>query len=176
MSSFCTAKATHIFSAKNCSIFCVSLDVNFNESLTDDVVSFEQLDPEKYKSIKYTPHPPPQHTHCEKGGKYVHVRDISFSSISVPLNKKMFVSFQSYSTPELWIMSMAGSWLAVLSTGKSLPNQLTLSQLIWICTVFHCMRIFYQQPGSDDLIYKWLWHLNLFNTISIQQSALNQLS
>ena len=40
MSSFCTAKATHIFSAKN---FCISLDVNFNESLTNDIVSFEQL-------------------------------------------------------------------------------------------------------------------------------------
>ena len=27
------------------SSFCVSLDVNFNESLTNDVVSFEQLGP-----------------------------------------------------------------------------------------------------------------------------------
>ena len=26
---------------------CVSLDVNFNESLTNDVVSFEQLGPEQ---------------------------------------------------------------------------------------------------------------------------------
>ena len=34
VSSFCTAKKQHI---------CVSLDVNFNESLTNDVVSFEQL-------------------------------------------------------------------------------------------------------------------------------------
>ena len=38
------AKATHIFSAKYQNI-CVSLDVNFNESLTNDVVSFEQLGP-----------------------------------------------------------------------------------------------------------------------------------
>ena len=45
MSSFCSAKATHIFSAKNFSIFCISLDVNFNKSLTNDIVSFEQLDP-----------------------------------------------------------------------------------------------------------------------------------
>ena len=37
------AKATHIFLAKN--FICVSLDVNFNESLTNDVVSFEQLGP-----------------------------------------------------------------------------------------------------------------------------------
>ena len=44
MSSFCTAKATHIFSVKNFSI-SASLDVNFNESLTDDIVSFEQMGP-----------------------------------------------------------------------------------------------------------------------------------
>ena len=45
MSSFCTAKATHIFSAKKkFQNICVSLDVNFNESLTN-VISFEQLGP-----------------------------------------------------------------------------------------------------------------------------------
>ena len=46
MSSFCTAKATHIFFSKKFQHICVSLDVNFNESLTNDVVSFEQLGPE----------------------------------------------------------------------------------------------------------------------------------
>ena len=35
----------HFFSQKFQHI-CVSLDVNFNESLTNDVVSFEQLGPE----------------------------------------------------------------------------------------------------------------------------------
>ena len=35
-------KLLTFFSAKNQHI-CVSLDVNFNESLTNDVVSFEQL-------------------------------------------------------------------------------------------------------------------------------------
>ena len=45
MSSFCTAKATHIFFSKNFQHICVSLDVNFNESLTNNVVSFEQLGP-----------------------------------------------------------------------------------------------------------------------------------
>ena len=48
VSSFCNAKATHIFSAKNFSIYWnirVSLDLNFNESLTNDIVSFEQLGP-----------------------------------------------------------------------------------------------------------------------------------
>ena len=37
MSSFFSKKFRHI---------CVSLDVNFNESLTNDVVSFEQLGPD----------------------------------------------------------------------------------------------------------------------------------
>ena len=45
VSSFCTAKAIHIFSAKKKKKkkknqhICVSLDVKFNESLTNDVVS-----------------------------------------------------------------------------------------------------------------------------------------
>ena len=51
----------HIFSAKNsaCKSYshffskkfqhnCVSLDVNFNESLTNDIVSFEQLGPDNH--------------------------------------------------------------------------------------------------------------------------------
>ena len=46
MSSFCTAKATHIFSAKKFQHICVSLNINFNVSLTNDVVSFEQLGPD----------------------------------------------------------------------------------------------------------------------------------
>ena len=46
MSSFCTAKATHIFFSKKFQHICVSLDVNFNESLTNDVISFEQLGPD----------------------------------------------------------------------------------------------------------------------------------
>ena len=45
MSSFCTAKATHILFSKKFQHICVSLDLNFNESLTNDIVSFEQLGP-----------------------------------------------------------------------------------------------------------------------------------
>ena len=45
MSSFCTAKATHIFFSKKSQHICISLDVNFKESLTNDIVSFEQLGP-----------------------------------------------------------------------------------------------------------------------------------
>ena len=33
------------FFQQKISAICVSLDVNFNESLTNDIVSFEQLDP-----------------------------------------------------------------------------------------------------------------------------------
>ena len=47
MSSFCSAKATHIFSVKKFQHICVSLDVNFNELLTNDILSFEQLGPVK---------------------------------------------------------------------------------------------------------------------------------
>ena len=45
MSSFCTAKATHIFFSKKFQHICVSLDLNFNELLTNYIVSFEQLGP-----------------------------------------------------------------------------------------------------------------------------------
>ena len=48
VSSFCTAKSTHIFFSKKFQHICVSFDVNFNESLTNDVVSFEQLGLERY--------------------------------------------------------------------------------------------------------------------------------
>ena len=41
---------SHFFSKKFQHI-CVSLDVNFNESLTNDIVSFEQLDPGIINSI-----------------------------------------------------------------------------------------------------------------------------
>ena len=43
VSSFCT---TQIVFSKKFQHICVSLDVNFNEWLTNDVVSFEQLRPE----------------------------------------------------------------------------------------------------------------------------------
>ena len=42
----------HFFSKKFQHI-CVSLDVNFNESLTNDIVSFEQLGPDVTQKIIY---------------------------------------------------------------------------------------------------------------------------
>ena len=40
-----TAKATHVFFSQKLHHICVSFDVNFNESLTNDIFSFEQLRP-----------------------------------------------------------------------------------------------------------------------------------
>ena len=39
------------FFSKKFQHICVSLDVNFNESLTNDVISFEQLGPDYYPSV-----------------------------------------------------------------------------------------------------------------------------
>ena len=44
--AFAVQKLLTFFFSKNIQHICVSLDVNFNESLTNDVVSFEQLGPE----------------------------------------------------------------------------------------------------------------------------------
>ena len=40
------AKATHIFSSKNISVYVIFNDQSFNDTLTNDIVSFEQLGPE----------------------------------------------------------------------------------------------------------------------------------
>ena len=43
--AFAYAKATHIFFCKNISIYAIFNDQSFNEPLTNDIVSFEQLGP-----------------------------------------------------------------------------------------------------------------------------------
>ena len=48
----CECKSYSHFFSKKFQHICVSLDVNFNESLTNDVVSFEQLGPEMYNTIR----------------------------------------------------------------------------------------------------------------------------
>ena len=58
MSSFCThCKSYSHFFSKKFQHICISLDVNFNKSLTNDVVRFEQLGPGSYLdsplSLKY---------------------------------------------------------------------------------------------------------------------------
>ena len=40
------AKAAHIFVSKNNSVYAVFYDQSFNDTLTKDIVSFEQLGPE----------------------------------------------------------------------------------------------------------------------------------
>ena len=44
--AFANAKATHIFVSKNISVYAVFDDQNFNDTLTNDIVSFEQLGPD----------------------------------------------------------------------------------------------------------------------------------
>ena len=50
MNSFCTAlqKLLTFFFSKKIQHICVALDVNFNELLTNDIVSFEQLGPDHF--------------------------------------------------------------------------------------------------------------------------------
>ena len=43
--AFANAKATHIFSAKNISIYAILSDQSFNITLTNNIISFEQLGP-----------------------------------------------------------------------------------------------------------------------------------
>ena len=42
---FANAKATHIFFSKNISTYAIFNDQSFNNTLTYDIVSFEQLGP-----------------------------------------------------------------------------------------------------------------------------------
>ena len=43
--AFANAKATHIFFSKNISIYAVFNDQSFNDTLTNGIISFEQLSP-----------------------------------------------------------------------------------------------------------------------------------
>ena len=43
--AFANAKAVHIFSEKNSSVYAIFNDQSFNDTLTNDIVSFEQLGP-----------------------------------------------------------------------------------------------------------------------------------
>ena len=52
--AFANAKATHIFSAKNISIHAIFNDQSFNDMLTNDIVSFEQLGSENKKIYHMT--------------------------------------------------------------------------------------------------------------------------
>ena len=44
--AFANAKTTHIFFSKNISVYAIFNDQSFNDTLTNDIVSFEQLGPD----------------------------------------------------------------------------------------------------------------------------------
>ena len=48
------AKAAHILSAKNISVYVIFKDQNLNYTLTNDIVSFEQLGSDFFRNIKGT--------------------------------------------------------------------------------------------------------------------------
>ena len=45
VSSFCKCKSYSHFLSKNISVYAIFNDQNFNDTLTNDIVSFEQLGP-----------------------------------------------------------------------------------------------------------------------------------
>ena len=45
------AKATHIFFSKSNSVYAIFNDQSFNDTLTNDIVCFEQLGPDIYEEL-----------------------------------------------------------------------------------------------------------------------------
>ena len=50
---FANAKATHFFFSKNISIYAIFNDQSFNDTLTNNIVSFKQLGPDSMDTIEY---------------------------------------------------------------------------------------------------------------------------
>ena len=46
--AFANAKATHIFSAKNIRVYATFNDQSFNDTLTNNIISFEQVGPDLF--------------------------------------------------------------------------------------------------------------------------------
>ena len=53
VSTFANAKATHIFFRKNIRVYAIFNDQSFNDTLTNDIVSFQQL---SHGQLKFTEH------------------------------------------------------------------------------------------------------------------------
>ena len=51
--AFANAKATHIFFCKNISVYAILNDQSFNDTLTNDIVSFEQMGPVYCKTWQF---------------------------------------------------------------------------------------------------------------------------
>ena len=56
MSSFCKCKSYSHFFSKNISTFSIFNDQSFNDTLTNDIVSFEQLGPGLQLSLQLSPY------------------------------------------------------------------------------------------------------------------------
>ena len=55
--AFASAKATHIFFSKNIRIYVIFNDQNFDDTLTNDIVSFKQLGTDIYKLLQQKTNP-----------------------------------------------------------------------------------------------------------------------
>ena len=53
VSSFCKCKSYSHFFSRNISVYAIFNDQSFNDTLTNDIVSFEQLGPEVYVAPAY---------------------------------------------------------------------------------------------------------------------------
>ena len=53
VSSFCKCKSYSHFFSKNINVYALSNDQSFNDWLTNDIVSFEQLGPEYFVHAQY---------------------------------------------------------------------------------------------------------------------------
>ena len=51
MSSYCKYKSYSHFSAKNINVYAIFNDQSFNDTLANDIASFEQLDPGVYSVL-----------------------------------------------------------------------------------------------------------------------------
>ena len=49
--AFANAKATHIFFSKNNSVYVIFNDQSFNDTLTNNILSFEQLAKKNYEAL-----------------------------------------------------------------------------------------------------------------------------
>ena len=64
MSSFCKCKSYSHFFSKNISIYAIFNDQNFNDTLTNNIVSFEQLGPACEKMVVITCGHRPSRSDC----------------------------------------------------------------------------------------------------------------
>ena len=74
---FANAKATHIFFSKNISVYVIFNYQSFNDTLTNDIVSFEQLGP-GFWSLKPRPY-------SRYSSSYMRVYNCNYSTVNSSL-------------------------------------------------------------------------------------------